>query len=860
MSTRIRTLKDVEGNVFYPLTSGIAVAHGPVVDITDITSGGTYTSLSIALSAVPVNYQKGGMTLRYVDGNSGKYVEWFNTNSDWTTNLGSWIKVYNDGIFDVSANNIIDGQPSTFSSLGEILTNVDTLIPISARKGGMCIKFIQSPDNNYVQYRYMLDDTTTVATFTNVANWQGVDSKLVNGSKNLATSCAVMDELYKYTDETSSLTFTTDKYVDSRTGNLMTNDQTKVTDYIPIVANEKFKATIMTVNSSWFPGLAYYDENKSFLSGYRYVVADNLSNTLQEFVAPENAAYVRISVFKDEATRGEIQFYRYTSRITNAENNITAINEALSVIEANISAEQIESAKLSKKEITLVLTSPTVSEQSSTLWNFSYEVANPPATNCTATFNGALAYNDHIYMYDKHGAFIGQLDYAASRSSFTMLANTARVDVILRKNMYSNTADISISYTAPIYDSFFNTQLLSNLYIGDSNNIHYGSSTRVIARIAVKPNTDYALVTDSNFVLTSGSPAATNIYAADGTLLSHASITKKEVFKSGLTGYRITTPANAAYIYTTISTGASDIAGITIAEVVEYTALNIKTEARPLSVWCFGDSISSTSYHTDVYPWITNGRESYGLGGWISRFLLQTKIRPKKWYNFSVGGYTLSDITSSLDGNSYINEVNYAITAYNNGDVDAPDVVMIVGCTNDIDASPNRAVTNAEIEASSYENYEDYVEHTFFTQAGGDYYHRPLISIADVNKGKIIGAIRYIVEQLGTLFPDVRFMIATPPQSSRKTFQSQWQCVRDMKYAAMRLCLPCADVWSEAQMPLLWDYNADWNADNLNHRFLLDGIHTYDDGNAGTIVTGYIRQGNYIARKFNEFFDDITLT
>ena len=96
----------------------------------------------------------------------------------------------------------------------------------------------------------MSDDAVTVATFTNVANWQGVDTKLIKDSKNLVTSGCVMDELYKYTDETSSLTFTTNKYVDSRTGNLVSNDQTKVTDYVPIVANEKFKATIMTMDTN----------------------------------------------------------------------------------------------------------------------------------------------------------------------------------------------------------------------------------------------------------------------------------------------------------------------------------------------------------------------------------------------------------------------------------------------------------------------------------------------------------------------------------------------------------------------------------------------------------------------------------
>lgn len=66
-------------------------------------------------------------------------------------------------IYDVSAHN--DG--AVFESLLTLLnhTNLSTLIPISARRGGMSIRFIQgtvpSSDNKYVQYRLMADEWTT---------------------------------------------------------------------------------------------------------------------------------------------------------------------------------------------------------------------------------------------------------------------------------------------------------------------------------------------------------------------------------------------------------------------------------------------------------------------------------------------------------------------------------------------------------------------------------------------------------------------------------------------------------------------------------------------------------------------------
>lgn len=58
-------------------------------------------------------------------------------------------------IYDVTTNN--DG--ATFASLSELLSdeNLSTLIPISVRCGGMSIRFVQSSDNKYVQYKLMVD-------------------------------------------------------------------------------------------------------------------------------------------------------------------------------------------------------------------------------------------------------------------------------------------------------------------------------------------------------------------------------------------------------------------------------------------------------------------------------------------------------------------------------------------------------------------------------------------------------------------------------------------------------------------------------------------------------------------------------
>ena len=87
-------------------------------------------------------------------------------------------------IYDVSAHN----NGAVFESLSAILshTNISTIIPPSDRIGGMSIRFIQSSDNKYVQYRLM----TTTWSF-DINDWQGVDDEPTAGSDNLVKSGGV---------------------------------------------------------------------------------------------------------------------------------------------------------------------------------------------------------------------------------------------------------------------------------------------------------------------------------------------------------------------------------------------------------------------------------------------------------------------------------------------------------------------------------------------------------------------------------------------------------------------------------------------------------------------------------------------
>lgn len=102
-------------------------------------------------------------------------------------------------VYDVSEHNQTGGPNSDGKFTLEYIlnqSNVDTLIPSAIRKGGMSIKFVQSSDNNYVQFRYMGTAVTgNPNPFLDTANWQGVDDEPTAGSKNLVESGGTMNKL-----------------------------------------------------------------------------------------------------------------------------------------------------------------------------------------------------------------------------------------------------------------------------------------------------------------------------------------------------------------------------------------------------------------------------------------------------------------------------------------------------------------------------------------------------------------------------------------------------------------------------------------------------------------------------------------
>ena len=91
-------------------------------------------------------------------------------------------------VYDISANHLTEGVPTKYADLTAALGTDGVNVPVDKRKGGMSIKYIQSSDNKYVQYRLMSDTFNTT-----VANWQGVDEEPTAGSRNLVESGGILD-------------------------------------------------------------------------------------------------------------------------------------------------------------------------------------------------------------------------------------------------------------------------------------------------------------------------------------------------------------------------------------------------------------------------------------------------------------------------------------------------------------------------------------------------------------------------------------------------------------------------------------------------------------------------------------------
>ena len=129
--------------------------------------GGTYTGFNLNVTQ--------GINIIYKSGDAWSVAQVVGIDNEPTAGSDNLVKsggvkteLALGAVYDVSAHN----NGATFESLSALLSDTDlnALIPTAVRKGGMSIKFVQSSDNKYVQYRLMANTFSTI-----VSDWQRVD-------------------------------------------------------------------------------------------------------------------------------------------------------------------------------------------------------------------------------------------------------------------------------------------------------------------------------------------------------------------------------------------------------------------------------------------------------------------------------------------------------------------------------------------------------------------------------------------------------------------------------------------------------------------------------------------------------------
>ena len=707
--------------------------------------------------------------------------------------------------------------------------------------------------------------TATAGTYPNFNGIEVQDGEAVillwdnNAWSKKVTGFATQEKLSQlgskllYTDiDSSKVSFTVRQFVDSRTGKAVWESTTAN----PMVAMSSFVKiegstgvivnAVISPNNTKFYGWAFYTEanESSYIEGSsdrRYIEGSDWANDSVMLEVPEGAKYVRFTMLEDTNTYGDWTLKRDV-RIDNIEDSLNNVSEEVNICNLGIS----KSARITK---TVRYKSYIAEVADSTHINISVKI-DEVAEDSEATF-AEIKYCDGVDMFDANGVLSGKLRYNASLKSVVIPAGTTRIVFNVRTAQgYTTDSVLSINVTGLFGESESSIFRNTSMSVVDGvPTYNYYAGNCALHRMMLKGNENGTYIYINTSYGFSYRETVFAFYNKDGELISienypSNSASFKE-YRVGLSGFAISIPKGCKYIYTKYYNWDCVVESDVYSELFSYEDVNIITR-KPYVIWIFGDSISASGYHVSVNPLASVG----ALGGWISPFLQKVITRPDSVVNYSVGGYTLTDNTGDNSGNSYLKRVDDAIEDQKNGLINKPDIVLVVGCTNDIGDAVERYITDAELNG---EDYNDYAERNWFTGGTVDYNHYALIPLNDINKGKIIGALRYIVEKIGTEYADAKFLFVTPPQSTRKYLSEQRKCVRDMMWAAERLCVPIANVWGDAQMPMLWDYNADWGADGLNHRFLDDGIHTYDAGTEDGI-TGYIRQGEYIARIFNYYF------
>lgn len=330
-------------------------------------------------------------------------------------NYWEWNKVtdFGDGVFDISMYNLTEGQPTAYADLSAALGTNGANVPAAFRKGGMSIKFVHTSDNNYVQFRYMLTDVTTAATFTNVANWQGISDKPIDGSEDIVNSGGVKHALNKVdiseVDITSNLVFESSKKIDSTGAIVSSSDDYYLSKPVKVEGLYKIKVLTGGVLSNCY-GIGVYTKNGEFIENSSYLPNQSYGFT-KEIEIPQNAYYIIIAASTYYIENNQVKAYLYSY-------NYAKIYELDKKIDSStIIEEELVLSDFSSVSLHIANNSPNV-------WSSGNRTILVPVTE------GEEYHIVCNYQYGTNYALLTSIDNVSSGSTVDYVQGTSRVSIL----------------------------------------------------------------------------------------------------------------------------------------------------------------------------------------------------------------------------------------------------------------------------------------------------------------------------------------------------------------------------------------------------------------------------------------------
>ena len=251
-------------------------------------------------------------------------------NGSWTSET---VMCGDGGVFDISVYKSSGGTLATFADLSAALDGGNN-IPASARKGGMSVKYVQSSDNKYVQYRLMSQNFSTT-----VSNWQGVDKELKQGSQNLVESGGAFKKLSAKTLLNGYIfDLFTQNYWINTSAQLQISANFIISDFIKVCSGDKFSYNLYNAAGGYVILFCSSEDVNS---------ADTLKSVKHDSGSPKYVTgiytatadgYLLVCAAKKDFNEdtGESYFYYHDNKYNYLDNRITDNETSISAIDSLI--------------------------------------------------------------------------------------------------------------------------------------------------------------------------------------------------------------------------------------------------------------------------------------------------------------------------------------------------------------------------------------------------------------------------------------------------------------------------------------------------------------------------------------------